>query len=242
MAENGKIDIKIDVNEALRQIGTAFSIVGEKIRDWLIILFPCKAKEAYKRLVDHVLNEWEYAQKILNDRQIPPALQRKLSDKFGDAWIRNAPLEDNQDLQHIWARLLANAMDPNFDLNAIHPAFLGIIKEMTPLEAQFLNEVYQILLQKGMWDDFKSCLNASINISNVTFPPEITTSIVQTSIENLERNKLITTLQSVEGMFQRGESILDGVASRKNAPSLTALGVSFIRACIEEKKITPSTV
>jgi hypothetical protein len=158
-------------------------------------------------------------------RPLPPA--------FAAEAAKTIALEDNTELQDTWATLLANAMDPNFDINTIHPSFLGIIKAITPLEVQFLHNIYQALLEKGIWGDTEKCLNARVNFTKVVFQPGVTPLILQTAIDDLERNKLVTTLQILKDQYLQGEASLDGVASRQNGPALTTLGIMFIQACIK---------
>lgn len=51
--------------------------------------------------------------------------------------LEAASLENDDTLQGLWANLIANAMDPNYS-DAIHPAYIGIIKELSVDEALIL--------------------------------------------------------------------------------------------------------
>jgi hypothetical protein len=52
--------------------------------------------------------------------------------------LESASLEDDEILQEVWAKLIANSTDPNF-IGAIHPGYIEIIKQMSPDEAVILN-------------------------------------------------------------------------------------------------------
>src|ERR1039457_4378878 len=56
--------------------------------------------------------------------------------------LEAASLEDNPDLQAMWASLIANAADPRFD-NAVEPSFVSILRELIPRQAIFLDSFYE---------------------------------------------------------------------------------------------------
>lgn len=62
--------------------------------------------------------------------------------KVGVPLIEYASLEDNEELHTIWAKLLANAMDPNtaHQVNRIH---ISLLKELEPLDARILFDIAQ---------------------------------------------------------------------------------------------------
>ncbi|EIE01042.1 Abi-alpha family protein [Leptospira licerasiae] len=56
--------------------------------------------------------------------------------------LENASMEENDEIQDIWNKLLANAMDPNFK-NEIRTAYIDIIKSLSPLDARVLLAVFR---------------------------------------------------------------------------------------------------
>lgn len=52
--------------------------------------------------------------------------------------LESASLEDDDTLQNVWAKLIANGTDPNFKA-ILHPGYIEIIKQLTPDEAVILN-------------------------------------------------------------------------------------------------------
>ncbi len=57
--------------------------------------------------------------------------------------LEAASLEEDSILQDIWARLIANSMDPEFE-QSIHPSYIEIVKQMCPDEAIILEAFHEI--------------------------------------------------------------------------------------------------
>ena len=56
--------------------------------------------------------------------------------------IESATLEDDNELQLLWAQMLANAMDPQFTI-AVKLRYVSLLREMEPLDVRILN-VYHL--------------------------------------------------------------------------------------------------
>lgn len=151
---------------------------------------------------------------------------RAISEKFGLMYLQSAPAEDDPSLQSLWAKLLANALDPSFD-EELRTAYMSIIKELSPLDVRILIEIrkdYGFNLPNNVKAykqlNMDSRLNASFGEALV-------------SIDNLLRLCLIKTTSEVlvpaGAFFGSGEeSVL-----QQTAPVLSALGEAFVRACIQ---------
>jgi hypothetical protein len=249
MAENGKYIIKADANLALSQIGAAFSIVGEKIRDCFIMLFPGRSEASYKRLIDNTLKQWEYAQEVIEKRKIPPALRRQLSDKFGDAWIKQAPLEDDETLQRAWANLLANAQDPDYKETDSLTVYQNIIKDLSPLNVRSL-----LLLRKlaATGDEVKFPSSAASPFF-AEFKRDLDPNAeeIERSIDNLLHLRLISITKTILVSVSPDLKVIDGGSASNNSvgvtinsdmreglapspPYFTSLGTAFLRACMPD--------
>jgi hypothetical protein len=57
--------------------------------------------------------------------------------------LEAASLEEEPDLQGLWANLLANAADPR-QANPVAPSFPHLLKELGVREVKFLDELYRI--------------------------------------------------------------------------------------------------
>lgn len=76
------------------------------------------------RLLDRV-------KEMLADRE-PQRVPLKIIQEV----VENASVEESDDLQDRWAALLANAA---LDAKNVHPAFIEVLKQLTPREAQLLD-------------------------------------------------------------------------------------------------------
>lgn len=67
----------------------------------------------------------------------------EISPRLAIPMLESAALEDSEILQEVWARLIANATDPNFK-ETLHPSYLEVIKQMSPDEAMILNSLLKL--------------------------------------------------------------------------------------------------
>ena len=58
--------------------------------------------------------------------------------------IENATLEDDEELQKLWAQMLANAMDLNFNID-IKLRHISLMREMEPIDLRILDTIYSQL-------------------------------------------------------------------------------------------------
>lgn len=72
-------------------------------------------------------------------RSVPPKIALPL--------IENATLEDDEELHTLWANLLANAMDPNFEIkvNRIH---VSLMQELEVIDVRILHAAFQLKSQQ----------------------------------------------------------------------------------------------
>lgn len=57
--------------------------------------------------------------------------------------LESAALEDDDTLQDVWAKLIANSTDPDFK-SALHPGYIEIVKQMSPDEAIILDSFLKL--------------------------------------------------------------------------------------------------
>jgi hypothetical protein len=106
-------------------IGGAGNQVGGILEDWTRYY-------RYKNLLiiaDKV--EALHAQRNIEGKTTP------IPPRVAIPMLESASLEDDEILQTVWARLIANSTDPNFK-EALHPGYVEIIKQMSPDEAIIL--------------------------------------------------------------------------------------------------------
>jgi hypothetical protein len=78
-------------------------------------------------------------EEILRERDAPKVIE--LSPNMAVALIGGAQEEGREALMELWARLLANAMDPN--LNSVRQSFIEAVKNMDPLDAVVLRHIHE---------------------------------------------------------------------------------------------------
>lgn len=76
---------------------------------------------------------------ILRERDARPVDQ--LSPNIATELLSGAQEESRDELIELWARLLANALDPK--LNSVRRSFIAAVKAMDPLDAVVLHFVYE---------------------------------------------------------------------------------------------------
>jgi hypothetical protein len=106
--------------------------------------------------------------------------------------FQEGSLEEDDDLQDIWAKLLVNAADSRNNFQ-IRSAFISVLKDLSSLDAAILHEIYSVPftdLQKTI-STLKLTQNALLEMPEGKEQP-ILKEDVQISLDNLARLKLIS--------------------------------------------------
>ncbi len=196
-------------NEPIRD---AVGIIGDRLRfmRW----------ERQVRLADKV-NEILSQRGTIETRAVPLKLALPI--------LENASLEDNDELQDLWAKLLANSMDPNFTTE-IRFTFLEIIKSLNPLDIRILRTFYYSLStdSKVRWDRLKDYSFSKEEICKVH---AISEHDYEVSVYNLFR------VQCLAPAFLRGGISFGNIPVRAymgtDAVVMTPLGKNFVEACVK---------
>jgi hypothetical protein len=156
------------------------------------------------------------AQKIEDELRILPP-------KIAIPIIENASLEENDELQDLWARLIASAVNPNFE-GEIRTAFVDIIKQLEVNDAHVLKVMYGRYLnwirgeeakdtpESGQyWPGFSVYrpVTQELNVELPEFPTskkfiiedlKITETTYRESVDNLIRVRCITPFVDVKNV------------------------------------------
>lgn len=99
---------------------------------------------------------------------------------------------DNEELRNLYANLLANAMNSDTK-NSVHPSFVEIIKQLSPLDAQIFNIIYKNTVNPLINLDRrnKETSGTSNVVKNITLINIAPVEYISISIDNLSRLKLI---------------------------------------------------
>lgn len=71
---------------------------------------------------------------------------RQIADNVWVPALQEASLQDGEEIQDIFANLLANAADPR-QRNPVYPLFISMVKGLTPRDAKFLDALHAMLLE-----------------------------------------------------------------------------------------------
>ena len=157
------------------------------------------------RMVDEV-NKILISKGLDKTRTIPP--------KFALPILEQASLEEDDYLQDIWCKLIANSLDPNFD-SEIRYAFIEIIKNFTSLDAKILKYVYDTALKNSShFEDitFRNDViknHRKVSIYNIRENIDATSDEIEVSLDNLLRVRCLkdnVLEESIQEMWNvRGE-------------------------------------
>lgn len=121
------------------------------------------------------------------------AAVRKLPLNFAIDALEQGAMEQDDDLQDIWARLLANAVDATSE---VHPrrAYISIIKDLSPLDALILDQIYAVDQERHqkaiVTHELPSRAYPAIDIDLKKLPKP--SEEVQVALANLERLGVIS--------------------------------------------------
>ena len=202
-------------------------------------LLKVPAEEAGNIMGDYLLDYrlanleriYEKHRKILEGEDLSDISLRPVSPKLGIPLLEAASLESDDDLQEVWARLLTNAANANFK-REISPAFVAILRTLSPIEASILRMFYEALCQNDAWDSSQyNCTKLKFNNTYLMERFKVDEIEVKASLLNLERCQLITTFHEVGAVSIAGQPSV-----HKGKPALTALGFLLINACIADSR------
>jgi Abortive infection alpha len=161
------------------------------------------------------------------------------------------------ELKRMFANLIANSMDSKTS-NFAHPAFVEIISQLTPDEAQIINSFSKISLTSTLPTlkvrKFKSinssyeCIELIENCSDLYFNGNFTNpELFQTYISNLERLQIIEIDYTVQSLYEDKYKELEEKAKKmlikenlenlkfiKGSTDLTHFGIGFVN-CVTGK-------
>lgn len=161
-----------------------------------------------------------------------------LTPKLAIPMIESASLEENDELQDIWARLLVSAMDPAHK-HKVRAAFIQIIRELEALDALTLSSIYDLYYNVITNDRHRlptTSTSFGIKKIDILFIQPKSTEKYEEIMDNLFRMRLCAPyIENTDMMI-----VENGEFSQRNSSnvreyeevSLTALGISFVETCI----------
>jgi hypothetical protein len=219
--------------EATRQVGAFVSRIINEPLEAVVGMFTDKLQFMRAERQLRLVERWP---QILRERKIEGAL-RIVPPKFALPIIENASLEEDDELQDLWANLLASAVDPNFK-TTIRSAFIEILKQLEVVDVHVLNAIFEETRSPS--DDSADKLTDFVR-KNLVGPNRIVTKLridverYEESIDNLLRVRCVSS--NVEYVRQ---SAAEGYAASRgdllnhadyDLVCLTPLGLNFFSAC-----------
>jgi len=124
------LDIVHDIGAYLNRVvgDLPDNVVGVLGADWL--------REKRRRNLDALSRR---TQEIFNERDVKELIQ--LSPNLATELFIAAQDESREELIELWARILANAMDPN--MNNVRHSFIDAVRKMDPMDAIVLRYIYE---------------------------------------------------------------------------------------------------
>ena len=218
------------------KFGTKALETTDKILSFIAKVFNEPAKETSGMLGDSMkFYRWkrqirivDKVNKILEDRGTEKTIP--IPPKFAIPILQNASLEDEDNLQDIWIRLISNSMDPDFE-GELRFAFIEIIKSLNSLDASILDFFYKTLKANSKidWDQIT---NYSLTKEQICKAMSLELKDYYVSIHNLFRVQCFAPAILKGGVKMGNESLT--VYKGADAITLTPLGKNFIEMCISD--------
>ncbi len=112
-------------------IEDSIGVVADRIKFFRLQNYISLSENTAKRLRDRGYSE--------------DAITKIVPLKVAIPLIESATLEEDPDLQTLWAELLANAMDPKFDID-VSIRHVSLLREMEPLDVKILSACHAQML------------------------------------------------------------------------------------------------
>lgn len=171
---------------------------------------------------------------LLQQRGVQGPL-RPIPYKLALPIVEHASLEDDDELQDLWANLLASAVDPKFD-GLIRAAYIDIIRQLEVVDVHLLNVVYE---SYKAWldaeqrtaihkDYYFSPINHGVSKADITDTLGISFSAYENSVDNLMRVRCLASYKDDEPINKYRTATVD---YRYEFVCITSLGVGFVETC-----------
>lgn len=185
-------------------LGDTFKELGSSVHDWAKYF-------RYKNIL-----KIQDKVNTLHEKRQTQGKSIPVKPSIGIPMLEAASLTDDEYLQHKWAALITNAMDPEQN-NSIRKIYVDILSSLEPQDAVILD---------WMNEKRKSDKKAKITIALISSELSIEKKDVEIAVSNLNRQGLIglrvpNTLDSI------GISVSD----HKAQIFLNSLSLAFLEAC-----------
>lgn len=160
-----------------------------------------------------------HAKRKIEGKTIP------IPPRYAIPLIQNASHEDDDDIQSLWAGLIANSTDPNKKLN-VKKIYIEILSSLEPIDVQII-----LYFSKQGWHLFSEVPGGGINVERLSSDLNLTENDVVISLQNLHRlGCLVTDFESTwDDIGKSSFGVL--VKNKKTTFRPSPLGYSLLDAC-----------
>jgi hypothetical protein len=217
--------------EAAEKMGSFISrIIGEPLDAISGMVTDRLRFMRWERQTRFVDRYWE----IINRRQLA-VLPGVAPPKLVLPIIEHASLEENNELQDLWANLLASIVDPKFS-EKIRTAYIDILKELEVIDVHVLNFIYK---QASLYAPSTISTPMDYPVLRITIASELQIDPIayETSIDNLIRVRCTASFveaKNIKTSTYDHNEYYENVTTdhRYDVVCLTSLGLGFVEACI----------
>lgn len=216
----------------LETIGKELAKEGAKgILDFIRTHFPSWGREAMKRKFDNVCAGVNDIAEGLAQRGLKVDIQRYFEQelKIPLMLINALGEEEKPPLRDLLKKIFSKHLSGDFNDDSFYPAFIEIIKALTPLEVAILKSSYDFLCDNKIWGTVH-CASMVLEFDEEKIMSDFKCDkqTFNAALVDLERHKIFATIFPAESMRVGG-----GVGVKLTAPGLTDFGILFLQACIE---------
>lgn len=240
------------VNNQIGLIKESYPLIKEICSDVyaaLSLVFPQLPAYVTARRAECLVAACKATQEKLKSAGITRESQRACTLKLGLPWLEWVSLEEDSSLRDLWANLLANEINP--DKPEPRTAFLSILRDLSPLDAQILNTVYEEvkrLTDKTSHGQYvPTPLVIFFDINEISRILDAEYFDIRVSVQNLKRCSLISDLPIMQKIMPpEAKPITSAPTARvsfqnnaivppdPNKFKLTELGCLFLDTCVAD--------
>lgn len=217
------------------KFGTKALDVSEKMTVFLAKVFKEPAEQAAGIISDKLkFLRWQRqvrmadeVQKILDERGVKETSAIPL--KFAVPMLEAASMEEENELQDLWVKLMANAMDPSKN-KEIRITYIDILKRLNSTDVKILDFFYKTL-KKDPSVDFAKIANYSLKKEQIMIATGLTEDDYYVSIYNLFGTQCLTAAV-VKGGMTFGEYAATSYLGAEQV-AMTPLGQKLVESAIE---------
>ena len=248
MSDNeGKSISLVNLGSLTKPVDTATKGVVDGAGAFLSRVCLPAAEEFGLYLRDRISN-W----RALNLAKVLKKTQAKLKSDYKETppkfilqFIEGASQEDGEELQDIWANLLASALDPEYK-EGIRTAYIDIIQQLEVVNVRVLSAIHSIFAERVRRSEqnraslipYKPRIDKGEIMEEVGLSDE---TQYKTAVDNLIRLRCIETYaetKMIKTETPGGYHFYETATLDKGyeAVSMTALGEGFIKACTRQTR------